>query len=138
MKVKKIDIKIRAKITPLKEKVIDHIKSKYFKDTATQLLLIPSFALLIAVWILALYYFQASEYLVPLKYNSFLGVLNIGSWYELYQLPIFLTLCFGVNLTLGKIIYEKDKFVGYILAASNIFLALIVLVLVINFGKLIG
>ena len=81
MKIKNLEIKVRSKVNPAKEKIIAHIKSNFFKDTASQLLIIPSVALLLAAWILSFYYFRVSDYLVPLKYNSFSGVLGLGKWY---------------------------------------------------------
>lgn len=138
MKIKKIELNIRARINPIRDKALGHIKSSYFRDTATQLLLIPSVSFMLIAWIMALYFFRISDYLVPLKYNTFLGVINLGHWYELYQLPIFLSICFPVNVLLAKAIYDKDKFLAYILTASNIFLTLVSLVTIINFGRIIS
>lgn len=138
MKIKNFELKIKAKVNPLKERVYFHIKSKYFKDSITQLLLIPTFTLFVAVWVLSLYYFRISNYLVPLKYSSFLGVVDLGRWYQSYELPLFLTLCLIINIVLANVIYKKDKFLGYIITASNMFLTLIVIIIIINFGRLFG
>ena len=136
MKIKKIEINLRAKISPKKEALNKHIKSPFFRDTVTQLLLIPSVFLLLAGWILAIYYFSASEYMIPLRYNSFMGVLALGKWYDIYIIPLVLTTCFLVNVVLANTIYQKDKFLGYILVATNIFLTLVAMVVIINFGKI--
>lgn len=137
MKLKNLEINLRAKTNPIKEKALKHIKSSYFKDTVTQFLLIPSVFLLLSGWVLSVYYFRANEYLVPLKYNSFMGVFSLGSWYDSYLITIVVTVCFLANIFLGKTFYEKDKFLGYILAASNIFLTIIAITIIVNFGKLL-
>lgn len=136
MKIKKIEIGLRAKFKPHKEAVLKHIKNSFFRDIITQLLLIPSVFLLLAAWILSIYYFRATEYLVPLRYNSFVGVFSLGNWYDSYIIPAILTTCFAANVFLGKKIYEKDKFLGYILVATNIFLAIVATVVIVNFGKI--
>jgi hypothetical protein len=136
MKIKKIEIGLRARFTPQREAILKHIKSKFFRDVITQLLLIPSIFLLLAAWVLAIYYFRASEYLVPLRYNSFVGVYSLGNWYDAYIIPVVTTTSFVANVLLGKTIYQKDKFLGYILLATNIFLAIVGIVVIINFGKI--
>lgn len=136
MKIKKFEIGLRAKFSPQKEAVLKHVKSVYFRDIITQLLLIPSVFLLLAAWILSIYFFRATEYLVPLRYNSFIGVFSLGNWYAPYIVPAVLTVCFIANIWLGKTIYDKDKFLGYILVATNIFLAIVGIVIVYNFGKI--
>ncbi|MDD3480717.1 MAG: hypothetical protein PHW75_00605 [Patescibacteria group bacterium] len=138
MKFKKIELNIKARVNPIRTRAISHIKSNYFRDTATQLLLIPSISFMVVALVMAIYFFRISEYLVPLRYNTFLGVISLGHWYELYQLPIFLTICFIVNILLAKVIYERDKFLAYIITASNIFLTLVTLVTIINFGRIIS
>jgi hypothetical protein len=137
MKIKKLEINLRAKLSPQREAILRHIKSLYFKDTVTQLLLIPSLFLLMAAWIVAIYYFRINEYAVPLRYNSFIGVFSLGRWYESYIIPLLLTVCVVVNILLGKTIYQKDKFLSYILVATNILLAIVAIVVIINFGRII-
>jgi hypothetical protein len=137
MKIKKIEINFRARVHPLRERILAHIKSPFFRDTVTQLLLIPSVFLTLTAWILAIYHFGYSDYLVPQRYNSFLGVYSLGQWYDSYVIPALLTVCLLANVTLGKKFYEKDKFLGYILVASNIFLAIVVVTVIINFGRLL-
>lgn len=136
MKIKKIEIGLRAKFAPQREALLRHIKSPFFRDTVTQLLLIPSVFLLLAAWVLAIYFFKATEYLVPLRYNSFVGVFRLGHWFNAYLIPAILTTCFIANVVLGKKIYQKDQFLGYILVATNIFLAIVGVVIIYNFGKL--
>lgn len=136
MKIKKFEIGLRAKFNPQKEAVLKHVKGHYFRDVITQLLLIPSVFLLLAAWIISIYFFRPTEYLIPLRYNSFVGVFSLGNWYDAYIIPVILTVCFLANVWLGKTIYEKDKFLGYILVATNIFLAIVGLVVIYNFGRI--
>ncbi|MDD3678977.1 MAG: hypothetical protein PHT36_01900 [Patescibacteria group bacterium] len=138
MKIKKIDFNFRAKINPLIERLGSHIRSPYFKDTITQLFILPTLALSLASWIFSLYFFKVTKYLVPLRYSSFLGFSRIGKWYESYELVIFMTICVLINLFLANVVYKKDKFLAHIITASNIFITLVVITMIINFGRIIN
>lgn len=138
MKIKKIEFKIKSKIDPLKTKFYSHVKSSFLKDISVQLLLLPVVSLLAASWIFSIYYFKSESYLVPLRYSSFLGFFQLGRWYQSYELPAFYTLVIILNIILGNIIYKKDKFLAYIIVASNIFISLVVLAIIVNFGKAIN
>lgn len=135
MKIKRIELDIKARLNYFWEKVFNHVKSPFFKDVSAQLLLIATFVLVLVAWIFSFYYFRATSYLVPLRYSSFLGFFDLGRWYQLYELPFFFTLCIILNTFLGNIIYKKDKFLAYIVVASNIFIALIAITLILNFGR---
>lgn len=135
MKIKKISLNLRARLGPAGKKVLSCVKGPYFRDITTQLILIPTLGLFLAVWVLSIYYFKVTHHLVPLRYSSFLGVFELGQWYRSYELPLFFSICFLLNLVLASAIYKRDKFLAYILTASNIFIALIVLTVVINLGR---
>jgi len=133
--MKKIN-SILARLGSVGKKALGFTGSPYFRDITTQLILIPTLGLFLTVWVLSFYYFKVTHYLVPLRYSSFLGVFELGQWHRSYELPLFFSLCFLLNLILAGTIYKKDKFLAYILTASNIFIALIVLTVIINFGRL--
>lgn len=137
-KSRKIDFKIRAFLAPTKEFFSSHLKGKFFSDISVQLFLIVGAFVLLLIWAFSFYYFRVGDFLVPTKYNSFWGTISLGNWFNLYEMPLFFTLVFIVNILLGKAIFEKDKFLGYILVLSNIFIGIIVLVNVINFGRFLN
>ncbi|MBW6431869.1 hypothetical protein K0A96_01640, partial [Patescibacteria group bacterium] len=60
-----------------------------------------------------------------------------GRWYQSYEMVVFFTLCVILNIILGNIVYKKDKFLAYVIVSSNIFIALVVITLVVNFGRTI-
>jgi hypothetical protein len=137
MKIKKIDLNFRAKVNPFFERILGHVQSPYFKDTVTQLFIIPTVILFLAAWIFSLYYFRATKYLVPLKYSSFLGVFELGRWYQSYEIIFFATICVFINFFLANVIYKKDRFLAHVITASNIFISLVVITIIINFGRII-
>jgi hypothetical protein len=96
----------------------------FLKDLTVRVLLGISLAMLALIWIFSFFNFDPTDYLVPLRYDSFLGVTSLGAWYQLYAVPLILVLLFCLNVFLASTAYVKDKLVSYILLGSNIFLAI--------------
>jgi hypothetical protein len=94
--------------------------------------------LMLTSWLVAVFRFQPSDFLVPVRYNSFLGVTELGNWYDLYYVPGVMTLCVVLNTLLGSVVYKKDKMIGYILLAANIFVSALAMIVVINFSQLVN
>jgi hypothetical protein len=111
---------------------------EYLKDINVRVMLAFSAALLLAVWLVAIFRFYPSNFMVPVRYNSFLGVTQLGNWHDLYYIPGVSTFCFLLNTLLGGIVYKKDKMVGYILITASIFVAIFALIVVTNFSILVN
>jgi hypothetical protein len=73
------------------------------------------------IWIYCFFSFTPTDYLVPLRYNSFLGVTSLGAWYQLYLVPLILLITYLINGFLASVAYKKDKLLAYILLGINIF-----------------
>lgn len=136
--MKKYDIIFKSKIEGLKKAVPNILIEDFTKDKANQGMLFIIGVLFAVVWIFSLYQFRVSDFLVPVRYNSFLGVTEIGKWFDLYRIPLFFTISIITNLLLANLIYKKDRMISYILIGINVFLGLISFVLVLNFSNMIG
>jgi hypothetical protein len=134
----KIDLYFKSLIGLLKKKLIKNFESPYFKDDVIKTTLIFTGLIFFIVWGLAFFYFKITNYMVPIRYNSFFGVTELGSWYDLYRLPIYFTIILIINLILAKALYKKEKLISYILTATTIFIGILVMLLIFNFGRLIG
>lgn len=134
----KIDIFIKDIKENLKSHLPKVLEYPFFGDFTNRVLLVLSSALLLAVWIVALYRFRPSDFLVPVRYSSFFGVTQLGSWYDLYAVPLIMTFCIFLNLFLGYTMYQKDKMISYIFVGSAAFISAISLIIVINFSIIIG
>jgi hypothetical protein len=75
--------------------------------------------------------------LCPCVTAASLVFFELGRWYQSYEMIVFFTLCVFLNIILGNVVYKKDKFLAYIVVSSNIFIALVVITLVVNFGRTI-
>ncbi len=55
-----------------------------------------------------------------LHYNMLFGVDAIGEWWKVLYLPVAGLFVLILNLALGWILYQKNKFAGYMLSAGAV------------------
>jgi hypothetical protein len=133
---KKFEIILRNTAARIAERSPKIFGREFLKDTNIRVILVITGVLILTTWLVSLFRFQPSDYMVPTRYNSFLGVTQLGSWYDLYYVPGIMTLCFFLNTYLGNVVYKIDKMVGYILLGANIFVSGLALIVVINLSRL--
>jgi hypothetical protein len=133
---KKLEIILRNASLRVVERFPKVFGREFVKDTNIRVILALTGVLIITTWLIAFFRFQPSDYMVPIRYNSFLGVTSLGNWYDLYYVPGIMTLCFILNTYLGNVVYKIDKMVGYILLGANIFVSGYALIVVINLSLL--
>lgn len=136
--MKNFEIRARAFVKAVKESFPRFVKEDFFSDINVRVMVFVSGVIFVIMWIFAIVKFQPSEFLVPTRYNTFLGVTALGNWYQLYFLPLVLTFCVTLNLILANFTYQKDKMIAYILVGVNIFLSVVTLAAVVNFGLISG
>jgi hypothetical protein len=135
--MKKIDIQLSHRLGALKGSFARLFQAEFGRDHAVQIILFASVVMLLSSWIVGFLRFLPSDYDVPLRYDSFLGVTRLGKWYELYRVPFIGTLALGINYYLGSLLYGKDKMLGYILLGATFFVSLLTLLVTINLGILV-
>ena len=57
---------------------------------------------------------------IPLHYNIYLGVDQLGSWYQIFTLPVLGLFLFFFNLILQTIAYRKEKLLATMLAVATV------------------
>jgi hypothetical protein len=134
----RIEIIWRSIFKRSSERLLNILSREYLKDTNVRVMLGVAGILMLTSWLVAVFRFQPSDFLVPVRYNSFLGVTELGNWYDLYYVPGVMTLCVVLNTLLGSVVYKKDKMIGYILLAANIFVSALAMIVVINFSQLVN
>jgi len=107
-------------------------------NNPVRVLFLVSLIFIVAVWIIALFSFGKTTYPVPLRYNSFLGVTELGPWFKLYRLPLFNLLTFFINIFLANAVFKKDRMISYIFLGISIFVGIMSLAVVINLSLLIN
>lgn len=114
------------------------VQEDFSRDLTVRILAFLAVVAIAVIWIFSVLSFPPAEYLVPLRYNSFLGVTSLGSWYELYAVPSILVLLFILNAILAHTAYKKDKMISYILLGTNIFLAIVASSVVISLSIMVS
>ncbi|MCA9349975.1 hypothetical protein KC853_02895 [Candidatus Saccharibacteria bacterium] len=109
--------------------------AKLFLDKAIFGLAITGFSILTLILGLAFFRVRPSAIEIPLGFNSYLKVDNLGSWYQIFYLPAFGLVCIMANLALVINPDTSRRLAQYLLLATNLILILI-LVIVINLTSL--
>ncbi len=55
-----------------------------------------------------------------LHYNMLFGVDAIGDWWKVLYLPMAGLFVLLLNIAIGWVLYQKDKFSGYVLSAATL------------------
>lgn len=63
---------------------------------------------------------SSSRPYIPLHYNIYLGVDRLGSWYEIFALPVLGLCLFLFNLILQTIAFRKEKLLATMLAIATV------------------
>lgn len=135
---KKLEIVLRSMSKRFRERLPKILSKEYSNDINVRVMLTITGVLMFITWLVAAFRFQPGDFLVPVRYNSFLGVTQLGNWDDLYYVPGIMTLCVILNTFLGSVVYGKDKMIGYILLAANIFVAGLAMIVIINFSRLVN
>lgn len=65
---------------------------------------------------------------LSLHYNIYFGIDLIGNWYRIFIVPSVGLIFFIINMALIVLLYKREKFLSYFLAASNALIGLGLLV----------
>ena len=109
--------------------------TKLFSDKVIFGLSVAGFIILILMFGLTFLRVRPSAIEIPLGFNSYLKVDNLGTWYQIYYLPVFGLVCIATNLALAINPDTSERLAQYLLLATNLILILI-LVIVINLTSL--
>jgi succinate dehydrogenase hydrophobic anchor subunit len=92
----------------------------YIKHLPNQLFLGFSAAVNIFLWLWLLVQIRPQNDLIFLHYNTLFGVDFTGEWWKVYYLPAIGILIIAINMFLGMLLFNKDKFISYILLAISL------------------
>ena len=134
----KIELYFQSRVTELKKSIPNFFEDRYFKDRVVVGILILSGIIFLLTWVTSFMRLHLNEFMVPVRYNSFIGVTELGSSASVYRIPIIFTFCFILNIVLSRVVYRKDKLIGYVLCGTNIVIGILTLVLIINFSRIVG
>ncbi len=82
---------------------------EYFHSGLIQWVLIGSLILNVANWIFIAFFIRPVDFPIILHYNVYFGVDVIGSWWQMYFMPLIGLLILLVNAFLGYLFYQKKE-----------------------------
>ncbi|MBI4050019.1 MAG: hypothetical protein HY398_01060 [Candidatus Doudnabacteria bacterium] len=87
----------------------------FLRDRLIFVSLLIAFFVNIILWAVLLGKFGFAGRSIPLHYNVVSGVDFVNSSRRVYQLPLAGLLIFFVNVFLGRLLYDREKLLGYVL-----------------------
>lgn len=127
-----------SKIKKIHENIRKLGKHSFFRDFLVLGFLFFSSFLLIVLFTILFLGIKPSGVLVQTRFNSFSGVVDLGSWYNLYNIFIVGFLIFITNIFLAYFFYNKERLASLFLLIAAIFAEIILIVESFNFIKLIN
>jgi len=92
------------------------ITSEFLRNPLAQWLLIMSLFVSVANWVTLAFFIRPVDFPIVLHYNVYFGVDIIGSWWQVYFLPLTGAVIFLTNAVLAHFFYRnKERIVSYVL-----------------------
>lgn len=105
----------------LKEKSRHFFAREFFRNAIVQWFLIATLFLIAANWVVLAVFVRPVDYPIILHYNVYFGVDLIGSWWQVYLLPLMGTIMFFINTILAYIFYRQgERIASHLLLLASI------------------
>lgn len=90
----------------------------FYKDRLAAILLNISILLILATWLLFIFYKTAPDPLTALHYNIYAGIDTLGSWRWLYIVPGIVLLISVIDVILAVLFWTKYRMWSYFLLTT--------------------
>lgn len=96
------------------------LSKEFFRNALVQWVIIVSLVINFINWGLIAYFIRPVDFPIILHYNVYFGVDVIGSWWQVYFLPLIGLLILAVNTILGFLFYQqKERIVAHLLVLAT-------------------
>ena len=113
--------KNKNKLTGLNQKIRSFFQQEYFQSHIVFWLLILSLVANIIDWLILKIWIKPVDFSIILHYNVYFGVDQIGSYRQVYLLPMIGLILFIINLVLSMFFYGQKKHIAsYILLMATL------------------
>ncbi|PIP27362.1 MAG: hypothetical protein COX30_02270 [Candidatus Moranbacteria bacterium CG23_combo_of_CG06-09_8_20_14_all_39_10] len=113
--------KNKNKLTGLNQKIRSFFQQEYFQSHIVFWLLILSLVANIIDWLILKIWIKPVDFSIILHYNVYFGVDQIGSYRQVYLLPMIGLILFIINLVLSMFFYgQKKRIASYILLMATL------------------
>jgi len=113
--------KNKNKLTGLNQKIRSFFQQEYFQSHIVFWLLILSLVANIIDWLILKIWIKPVDFSIILHYNVYFGVDQIGSYRQVYLLPMIGLILFIINVVLSMFFYgQKKRIASYILLMATL------------------
>jgi len=102
---------------------------EFFKSQVVVWLLVLSAVVNLANWIILKIFVKPVDFQIILHYNVYFGVDDLGSWQQVFILPLMGLILFIINLALSIYFYRnKERIASHLLLLATLMLQLSLIV----------
>lgn len=102
-----------------KTRVRSFFTREFFHNSLVQWVLIAAIFVNMVNWAVLAYFIRPVDFPIILHYNVYFGVDLIGSWWQVFFLPLMGTLILIINLVLAYLFFkQKERVASHLLLLS--------------------
>ncbi len=110
---------INIKRLGLKNHARNFFAQEFFHNSLVQWVLIGAIFVNLVNWAILAYFIRPVDFPIILHYNVYFGVDLIGSWWQVFFLPLMGTLILIINLILAYFFFkQKERVASHLLLLS--------------------
>ncbi len=83
------------------------------------------------IW--ALLYIKQTQVQIPIRFSSLTNFDLLGSWYQLYEIPIIAVLIAGANFALANLLHRRNRLVSVLLMLVALMCAILATAILVGF-----
>lgn len=117
----------------LKSKIALFGSHRFMQDKLSLSILIPALALNLITLLVLVLKVRPSEFSVPVRYSSIEGFTELGSWFQIYEIPIFGLFVTSVNAYLAIKGFNRSRINSFFLLFGALVAAIFCLVMGLAF-----
>lgn len=99
----------------------------YTRSRLVRFGLLFSFLLNVSIWLVLAWASQRLPDLMPLHYNIYFGIDQIGSWYQIFAMPLYGLVVLAINFFLGFVLFRFEKMISYVLIGGAFAIQILIL-----------
>lgn len=113
---------------------LNHFSAKeFFRSALVQWVIIGSLIINALNWGFIAFFIRPVDFPIILHYNVYFGVDVIGSWWQVYLLPLIGLLILGTNTFLGYLFYQqKERIVAHLLVLATFIVQICITIAVVS------
>jgi hypothetical protein len=125
------DKKIKSIKNTIQQRLRYFFSQEFFHSSLVQWVILAALLVNATNWGLIAFFIRPVDFPIILHYNVYFGVDVIGSWWQVYFLPLIGLLILSVNTVLGYLFYQqKERIAAHLLILATFIVQIVVTIAV--------